>query len=223
MGERLADSARRAAFDQQRINQQLQATESLERERRLKAFGTISGYANAVRDEGSYQRMRPILQDYIDENGLSLELPATYNSDIIQDLLKAALGPNREQSLDIRRQNAETAAARTAGNLALGKGRLDVANRQADTAERRTDIYADDVRARIDVNNRRADTQEKNVNSQIRTRENPPSRSGRRTGQGAAPPEQGPPGAVSLGGGVFRLPDGTVVNAQGQFLRPKVK
>jgi hypothetical protein len=205
MSQKMAENARRESLDQQRINQQLRATESLERERRLKSFGTIAQYANAARDESSYQRMKPILQEYINDNGLNFPLPDKYDPNIIQDLLKAAIGPVQEQSLDIRAQNAQTAAARTAGNLALGQGRLGVAKQQADIAQQRTDIYRDDVRSRIN------------------TRENPPNQRKRMTGQGAAPPSRIPPGAVDLGGGVFRLADGTFANAQGVPLRPKVK
>lgn len=194
VARKIFESNRSAAIDREEIAARQSVADQRRREARLKAFGVIGGYANAIKGEEDYQSMRPILQDYLDENDIEFTLPEKYTPDIMAQLTRAALGPYKEGRLSQQSANTASLVGKRKADIQLGQGRL--ANEQE-----RTDIA-------------RGEAESKDEKRQWEMDNPPASRSaGRSTGSGAP---KGPPGSVALGDGRFRLPDGRVVKVKGQ-------
>lgn len=187
----------------QELSRQEQEAQRRAQAERLKAFGTIASYANAIRDDASYQRMRPLLQAYIDDHKLQYSLPARYDAAIIQDLIKAAMGPYKDTRLEQQGANTESMIARRASASADSRARVAQVEDRIEIARKEAESRA--AKRQWEMDNPPASrSPERRTNSGGTSRPAPKP--------GAVP--KGPPGSVHLGNGLFRMPNGQVVKVK---------
>lgn len=102
----------------------------------MKAWGLIGQTANAITDQASYDRMKPILMNFASKYGIPLELPAKYDKAMIDDLVQAQMGRWREKRLFQMGQNVESLMDYREGLLGQGQQRLDQGQQGLELKER---------------------------------------------------------------------------------------
>lgn len=102
----------------------------------MKAWSMIGQTANAIKDQASYDQMKPILMNFASKYGIPLELPAKYDPAQINALVSAQMGRWREKRLFQMGQNLDSLMDYREGMLGQGERRLQQGQDRVEIAER---------------------------------------------------------------------------------------
>ncbi len=102
----------------------------------LKAWGVIGQTANAIKDQASYERMKPVLMNLAIKYDIPLELPDTYDPAVINDLVSSQMGRWREQRLFQLGQNVESLIQHRGVMQGQGQQRLEQGQQNLELKER---------------------------------------------------------------------------------------